>query len=119
MTRDEGKQIWAIALKHHGAAALEQIVCRQIEDIYESSPDLDLPVGVSVGGLAEIVRSVLDDVVQGSRPLVVGDRVMNRKHLQALLQLKARLEKSLLTELPVELLTPSLRTLRVQIDFNV
>lgn len=73
----------------------------------------------SVEGLAELVRSLLEDVASGDRPLLLGDRVMNRMHLQALIQLRARLDRELLISLPVDSLTPGLRMLRAQADFGL
>lgn len=119
MTRDQSRSVWAIALERYGAARLEEIVFGHIKKIYASHPDLDLPVGVSIEGLAEIVRSLLDDILSGQRPLLVGDRMLNRMHLQALLQLKSRLDRAILADLPADLLTPKLRLCKAQIDFDI
>jgi len=119
MTREEGKVVWAIALRCHGAEALEEIVLRNINAIYASSADLDLPAGVSTEGLAEIIRSLLEDIISGQRPLLERDRFMNRSHLQALLQLRPMLDKVLLADVPAYLLSPALRLQKAQIDFSI
>lgn len=119
MTRDDGKAVWAIALKCFGAESLQQRVCAHIEMIYIRSPDLDRPIGVSNEALAEIVRIILDDVSSGERPLPSGSREMNRAHLQALLRLRVRLDEAILRDLPVGELSPRLKMYRAQADFGL
>lgn len=119
MIRDEERILWAIALSEFGAEALEQKVFGFLESLLRGELATESPLHVSAEGMAQLVGLLLSNIEAGERPLLGALRTMNRQHFRVLLGLRHRLTRSLLGDLPADLVPSGLLRLKAQLDLGV
>jgi hypothetical protein len=119
MTRVDHRAVWAIALREHGAQALEEKVLGFLVPLLSGKPAEEFPRHVSPEGLAQLVGLLLANVQARERPLLGALRTMNRGHFQMLRHLQGKLTLSLLADLPASHIPMGLRRLRAVLDFGM